>query len=192
MAQAMPIMTLTQDFDPDEIPVLKLQQTYNDDTIAKAGIPIIDGRTVEANLYGLSKFFEAAEELTFDIGDELFGAFCKMQRGTIKQDWDTVVNNHGFTNILGSTPDQFKICICAWKRTFVTEDLRQMLVDYCESMKKPRAMTVEVFVQHLKTIARYVKALPHVDPVNAPTLSPEHIKYIVYRAMPAQWQVQFV
>jgi hypothetical protein len=26
MAQAMPIMTLMQDFDPDEIPVLKLKQ----------------------------------------------------------------------------------------------------------------------------------------------------------------------
>jgi hypothetical protein len=34
--------------------------------------------------------------------------------------------------------------------------------------------------------------LPHVDPVNAPTLSPEHIKQIVYKAMPTQWQVQFV
>jgi hypothetical protein len=53
-------------------------------------------------------------------------------------------------------------------------------------------MTVEVFVQCLKTIARYVEALPHIDPVNASILLPEHIKYIVYKAMPTQWQVQFV
>jgi hypothetical protein len=39
-------MMLTQDFDLDEIPVLKLQQMHDDDTIAKAEIPIIDGRTV--------------------------------------------------------------------------------------------------------------------------------------------------
>jgi hypothetical protein len=54
MAQAMTIMTLTQDFDPDEIPVVKLQQTYDDDMVAKAEIPIIDGRTVKANLYSLN------------------------------------------------------------------------------------------------------------------------------------------
>jgi hypothetical protein len=53
-------------------------------------------------------------------------------------------------------------------------------------------MTVEVFVQCLKTIARNVKAFPHIDPVNPPVLSPEHIKHIVYKAMPTQWQVQFV
>jgi hypothetical protein len=55
-------------------------------------------------------------------------------------------------------------------------------------------MTVKVFVQCLKTIARYVEALPHIDPVNAPIWSPEHIKYIVYNKarMPTQWQVQFV
>ena len=53
-------------------------------------------------------------------------------------------------------------------------------------------MTVEVFVQHLKTLARYVGALPHVDPINAPLLNDEHIKNIVYKAMPTQLQVQFV
>jgi hypothetical protein len=35
-------------------------------------MPVIDVRTIEANLYGLNEFFEAAEELTFDSGDELF------------------------------------------------------------------------------------------------------------------------
>jgi hypothetical protein len=34
--------------------------------------------------------------------------------------------------------------------------------------------------------------LLHVDPVNAPTLNVNHIKYIVYKAMPTQWQVHFV
>jgi hypothetical protein len=72
MAQAMPVMTLTQDFDPDELPVLKLQRSYDDDSTERLEIPIIDGRTVEANLYGLNEFFEAAKELTYDTGDELF------------------------------------------------------------------------------------------------------------------------
>jgi hypothetical protein len=192
MAQAMPAIMLTQDFDPDELPVIKLQQTYDDDTVAKSEIPIIDGRTVEANLYALNKFFEAAEELTFDTGDELFRAFRKIQKGKIKQDWDTVVDYEGLANMAGCTPAQFEICIRAWKLTFVNEESRQTLIDYCEQVKKPRAMSVETFVQRLKTIARYVEALPHNDPVHAPVLSPENIKHIVFKAMPTQWQVQFV
>jgi hypothetical protein len=28
----MPVMMLTQDFEPDDIPVVKLQQSYDDDT----------------------------------------------------------------------------------------------------------------------------------------------------------------
>jgi hypothetical protein len=40
--------------------------------VVKSEIPIIVGRTVKANLYALNKFFEAAEELTFHTGDELF------------------------------------------------------------------------------------------------------------------------
>jgi hypothetical protein len=43
-----------------------------------------------------------------------------------------------------------------------------------------------------KTLTRYVKALPHVDPVNSPILNNKHIKYIIYKAMLKQWQVQFV
>jgi hypothetical protein len=187
MAQAMPVMMLTQAFNRDEIPVIKIQQTFE-----KMEIPVIDGCTVEANLYGLNEFFEAVEELTFDTGDELFCAFRKVQHDTIKQDWDTVVNDHGFSNIVGRTAAQFDICICAWKLTFVTKDSRQTLIDYSESVRKPQTMTVEVFVQCLKTLARYVEALPHIDPVNAPILSADHLKYIVYKAMATQWQVQFI
>jgi hypothetical protein len=137
MAQAMPVMMLTRYFDPDEIPVLMIQQNYDDDTSEKLEIPIINGRTVEANLYGLNEFFEAAQELTFNTGDELFRAFRKVLCGTIKQDWDTIVNENGFNNIVGKTPVQLKICICAWKLTFVTKDSRQTLVDYCKSVRKP-------------------------------------------------------
>jgi hypothetical protein len=54
-------------------PLVKLQQTYDDNTTEKVEIPVIDGRSVEANLYGLNEFYEAAEELNYDTGGELFG-----------------------------------------------------------------------------------------------------------------------
>jgi hypothetical protein len=112
--------------------------------------------------------------------------FHKVQHGIIKQDWDTVVNDHGFANIAGYTPAQFEICIRAWKLTFVTKDSRQTLINYCKSVRKPQTMSIEVFVQCLKTLARYVEALPHIDLVNAPILSAKHLKYIIYKAMPTQ------
>jgi hypothetical protein len=192
MAQAMSVMMLTQDIDPEKLPVLKLQQSYDDDSREKLELSIIDGRTVKANLYGLNEFFEAAKELTYDTGDELFCHFHKVLRGTIKTDWDSVVNDNGFLNMQNKSPAQFEVCIGAWKLTFVTTDSRQTLIEYCKSLRKPQAMPVKVFVQCLKTLARYVGALPHVDPINAPLLNDEHIKCIVYKAMPTQWQVQFV
>jgi hypothetical protein len=51
MAHGMPVISLKQDFDPTKITLVCLQQTYNDDTHEKLETPIIDGRSVEANLW---------------------------------------------------------------------------------------------------------------------------------------------
>jgi hypothetical protein len=48
-----------------------------------------------------------------------------------------VVDDEGLVNMLGRTPAQFEICIRAWKLTFVTEESRQTIIDYCEQVKKP-------------------------------------------------------
>jgi hypothetical protein len=53
-------------------------------------------------------------------------------------------------------------------------------------------MTVEVFVQCLKTLARYVEVLPHVAGIQAPISMMTHIKNIIYKAMHVPWQVQFL
>jgi hypothetical protein len=111
MAHAMPVRTLTQDFDSDELPMLKLQQNYDDDSEEKFEIPIVDGRTVEANLYRLNEFFKAAEELTYNTGDGLFRNFCKVLRGTITTEWDMVINDMGFANMQNKSPAHFEQCV---------------------------------------------------------------------------------
>jgi hypothetical protein len=187
MAQSLPV----QDFDPDEIPRIQLQQTYDDDTTKKMEVPIIDGRLVEAALYSLNEFYEAAKELSFDTDDELFRYFCHILRSTIKDDRDGIVNDNGFAGIVNENPADFEICIQEWKLTFVTKDSRQTLIDYLLSVTKHRAMTVKSFVQRLKTMAQYIEVLPHTDPI-LPILMMTQIKNIIYRAMPAPWQVHFV
>jgi hypothetical protein len=82
MAQATTVITLKQDFDSDELPLVRLQQqTYDDGTKEKMEIPSIAGRSVKANLYGLNKFYEASEELSSDTSDELFCYFCRILQG---------------------------------------------------------------------------------------------------------------
>jgi hypothetical protein len=191
MAQATPVVSLKQDFDPDEIPLVKLQQTYDDETKEELEVPVIDGRSAEANLYGLNEFNEAAAKLDYDTGNQLFRFFCRILRGSIKDNWDNVVADNGFAGIVGCTPANFAVCIRAWELNFVTKDSRQALIDYLQSARKHRAMTVEVFIQCLKTLARYIEALPHVDP-NPPILTKSQIKDIICKAMPTPWQVQFV
>jgi GGDEF domain-containing protein len=91
--------------------MVKLQQTYDDDTKEKMEVPIINGHSVEATLYSLNEFYEASEELSFDTGDELLCYFRHILRGTIKDDWDSIVNGNGFTGLGNRTPADFLICI---------------------------------------------------------------------------------
>jgi hypothetical protein len=52
-------------------------------------------------------------------------------------------------------------------------------------------MQVEVVVQRLKTMARYVTDLPFAG-AQPPTLNNAQIKNTVYKAMPATWQQHFL
>ncbi len=88
MAHGTPVISLKQDFDPTELTLMYMQQNYDDGTKEKMGTPIIDGRSVEAYLYGLHEFQETAGELNYDSGDELFKYFRRILRGTVRDDWD--------------------------------------------------------------------------------------------------------
>jgi hypothetical protein len=86
---------------PTKLTLVRLQQMYDDDTHEKLETPIIDGGSIKANLYGLQEFREAAEELTFDTGDEIFTYFCHILPSTNKDNWDTVVSDNGFDGVNG-------------------------------------------------------------------------------------------
>jgi hypothetical protein len=50
MVHGTPVISLKQDFDPHKLSLVSLQQTNHDDTCEKLETPIIDGRSVKANL----------------------------------------------------------------------------------------------------------------------------------------------
>jgi hypothetical protein len=79
--------------------------------------------------------------------------------------------HHKFFPTTGWKEIDFIHCLCAWKLMFVTEDSWQELVDYLQSVHKPRAMQVEAFVQRLKTMACYITDLPFAGAHQPPTLN---------------------
>jgi hypothetical protein len=82
-----------------------------------------------------------------------FASYNRILWGSIKDNWwDNVVAENGFANIVSRTPANFDVCIRAWKLTFVTDNSQQNLIDYLQSARKYRAMTVEVFVQCLNKL----------------------------------------
>jgi hypothetical protein len=101
MAQATPVITIKQDFEPGDIPLVKWQQTYHGHSTEKMEVPVIEGRSIQATLYSLNEFNEAARELHFDTGTELFCYFCRILCGTIKDDWDNVIVENGFVGLVG-------------------------------------------------------------------------------------------
>jgi hypothetical protein len=76
MAQTTLVIALKQDFDPDELPTICLQQEYDDGTKENMEVPIIYSRSIEANLYAFNEYLKAAAELNFDAGDKIFKYFC--------------------------------------------------------------------------------------------------------------------
>jgi hypothetical protein len=85
----------------------------------------------------------------------------------------------------------FNIALDTWESEMILPTARQTQVDYLETLTKPRQMTVEAFVNHLKVVVRYVinVTFPGVDP---PTIAQTKLKNIIFKAMPATWQTNFL
>ena len=98
---------------------------------------------------------KTAHELNFNTGDELFQNFCCILQGAVKDDWDTITQG-----ILERTPASFFTAIQQWKEELIMPSACQTMVDYLETITKPRRMTVEIFVKRVKVMARYITEIP--------------------------------
>jgi hypothetical protein len=85
----------------------------------------------------------------------------------------------------------FNTALDTLKAEMILPTARQTLVDYLETLTKPRQMTVEAFVNRLKVMIRYVANIPFLG-VDPPTISQTKLKNIIFKAMPSTWQTNFL
>jgi hypothetical protein len=148
-----------------------------------------DGTNFEGVLVTIQEFNDATLALVYETGPELFYNFRLCLLGTARDDWEIVVED------ADETVEAFEECIATFKRTFMTSETKQTMVDYIQSIKKPHSiMDVLGLVRRIRTLNRYVEALPDaVDNAGAavPALTEAQIKNVVFLAMPDKWQTQF-
>jgi hypothetical protein len=132
------------------------------------------------------EFQELADELSYNTGNELFNNFRRILRGAAKDDWDSVI-----APLQNRTPATFLVTLDHWKSEMILPTARQTLVDYLETLTKPRQMTVEAFVNRLKVMVRYVDDIPFPGP-DPPQVQQTKLKNIIFRAMPITWQTNFL
>jgi hypothetical protein len=134
------------DCHPTDFPAVRLTQIYADGRTVKCDNPVTDSLSIEAVLYCLREFMETANELDYDTGDERFNNFCRMLQGAAKDDWDILI----IQNIPARIPVLFLAALEEWKAKLIMTSAHQTMVDYLETITKPRNMAVEVFVNHIK------------------------------------------
>jgi hypothetical protein len=72
MAFRAPAFTFKRDFDPTELPMVRLEQNYEDGSEQKWEVPTADGSSIEATLYVICEFNEITTELQSYTPLELF------------------------------------------------------------------------------------------------------------------------
>jgi hypothetical protein len=141
MAQTKPILQLKADCVPTNFITIRITQTYADGRTVKRDVPAMEGSSMEAALYCIQEYIKILDELNFDTGDELFNNFRQILQGAAQDDWNLVIAN--FPN---RTPALFLIALEQWKTEMILPTTRETLVNYLETLTKPRSMTVEGFV----------------------------------------------
>jgi hypothetical protein len=78
-----------------------------------------------------------------------------------------------------------------WKQEMILPSAQQTMVDYLETLTKPRNMTVKAFTNRVKVMVRYINDTPFPGP-DPPTISQTKLKNIIFHAMPATCQTNFL
>ena len=104
--------------------------------------------------------------------------------GTAREEWDLLPKDPN------KTVPAFDAAIVSFKQAFMTSNTKANLIDYINTVVKPRNMAVHTFARRLQSLNRYANELP--DEQNIPTLTDDQIKKAVYMAMPDRWQLALI
>ena len=178
-----PLIELESKLDFKELSSVKLQSEHGE-IKRKVEVPITDGSCFEGILYTIREFNAAAKTLNYTNGDELFTNFRLCLVGDAKEEWEIVSADKVHT-IQG-----FQQSIHAFQRVFMTNESKANLLDYIQTVMKPKDMDVHTFTRQLQSLNRYAKEMP--DDEDLPVLTEAQLKKVVFHAMPNKWQTTFV
>ena len=132
-------------------------------------------------MYALTEFNNACAELDLNDG-ERFTHFRTTLGGTARGAWQVASQGQPQTNV------GFTQAIAALLLTLFTRDSFSALCRYFELLRKPRKMTAQELMIHLRTLASYESMLPNAQENR---LNNDALKDLYLRMMPDYPQTQF-
>jgi hypothetical protein len=145
------IIKLESSFKIEGLPKAKLQQNYDNGTVAKSEVLKCNGSSFKGVLYTIRKFCDACHTLNFDTGLEQFNNFKLCLYSYAKDEWLLI---QGVPLALA----QFNLCLRDFVLGFMSSDTKQILDNYPLDLKKPRAsIDVHTYASRFQMINRYIR-----------------------------------
>ena len=179
-----PIIAIESPLDYEDLAKAKLQHLDNGIS-RKIEVPVSTGSSFESVLYTIREFDAAVATLNITSGQDLFNSFRLCLVGNAKDEWDLITKDQE------RTPEKFKEMLREFKLHFMTDETKANMLEYIESVSKPKDMGVHAFVRRVQLVNRYIDDMPdrHSKLSN---MSDTQLKNTVFRAMPPSWQRAFI
>jgi len=179
-----PVIELESQLDFKELVKVKIQHTDENGITRKLEVPISDGSSFKGVLYTICEFNAACITLNLTNGKALFNNFRLCLAGNAKEEWEII------SNVADKTKAAFTKSIRDFKCVYTTNESKANLLEYIQSIPKPKDMDVHTFVRRLQSLNRYASEIP--DDESLPVLTDAQIKIVTFRAMPSKWQEAFI
>ena len=178
-----PIIAIESSLDFQDLAKAKVQHTDDRGVNRKIEVPVADGSSFKGVLYTIREFNAASNTLMMTNGPDLFNNFRLCLVGNAKEEWDIVIQDQD------QTLDGFTEMIRRFKLVFTTHETKEIMLEYLQSVSKPKDMEVHAFVRRMQSINRYIADMP--DDNLPPSLNEMQLKNSVFHAMPLSWQQAF-
>ncbi|MGH7974095.1 MAG: hypothetical protein ACREBR_01115, partial [bacterium] len=140
---------LVSDFDPDYLKTVSFKVTNNRGLVKKVQLPkfIKGAGSTEELLYFVQQFREGAEELEWELPEELYHQFGSLLGSTAKKNWNTILQAD--QGLARNTIEQFWEDVNIFKNSYLSNDALKLHRNYLLKLKKPRDITVAEFSNRL-------------------------------------------
>jgi hypothetical protein len=176
------VLSYRRDYDPEEIPTVKLEREDDDGHRNKTQVSIINGSSIEAMLHSIREFKEIIDDLAIPP-NERKTYFRKITKGTARDDWDVAATGTPNTNI------GFKQALETFKLAYIPRDARNDQKDYIKNLTLHSNNTVRAHANRIKALCLLLIEFP--GDVSIAITSDER-KLIIFNGMPEPYITSWI